>query len=289
MSDPDARLRRLQEQAALVLAGDGFDADPTAAATIAELIEQLVIHQTELRIQNAELEAAQATASAALARYAALFDSLPLPAVVLDREAVVRIANPAAADLFDRPGPSDVEGLALLGRLDAAARPRFLATLASSGQGPARVSDVGLLVDHVPTAAGLGDPVPHDVYLLALRGEAVDHRSLALFVDRASDAEAARLAEVDAALLELRRAAHDASPSALRVAAVRQLERLSGCERCAWFLVQDDAPEPELLAWSPTVSRSVMTAPAVLDAVGRALAAATASPVPAPARGRRLR
>jgi two-component system CheB/CheR fusion protein len=64
------------------------------------LVEELRVYQTELEIQNEELNHSQHQAEQSLARYRLLFTSLPLAGVVLDRYGIIEDANVHAIDLF---------------------------------------------------------------------------------------------------------------------------------------------------------------------------------------------
>lgn len=73
------------------------DSDPELTA----LVENLRIYQAELEIQNAELRAEQQRSQQGLARFAGLFEHLPLASLVVDRTGLIHAANSAAAQLFN--------------------------------------------------------------------------------------------------------------------------------------------------------------------------------------------
>jgi PAS domain S-box-containing protein len=64
------------------------------------LVEDLRIYQAELEIQNEELREAQRRTEELLERYSTLFESLPIPALVIDERGMIEELNPSAADLF---------------------------------------------------------------------------------------------------------------------------------------------------------------------------------------------
>ena len=103
VSDREARLQALRRRAEAVLAqGDAFQQpSPTGPPEqLAVLLEELRIYQAELEVQNAELTDAQQLSEHARARYETLFESLPLPGLVVDRRGLIREVNQAAVNLF---------------------------------------------------------------------------------------------------------------------------------------------------------------------------------------------
>jgi diguanylate cyclase (GGDEF)-like protein/PAS domain S-box-containing protein len=98
-----SRARRALARGELSLA----DLDVPNYPDVARLLEDLRIHQAELEIQNGELLESRAWAEAERARYRTLYESVPLPVLVIDGMGVVEEANPAALDLFGfRPSGS---------------------------------------------------------------------------------------------------------------------------------------------------------------------------------------
>ena len=78
-------------------------AQPTALAASADLprlLHELQVHQIELEMQNAELEAARSASEAALARYTALYERAPVGYLSLDANGAIRQANLAGATMF---------------------------------------------------------------------------------------------------------------------------------------------------------------------------------------------
>ncbi|MDO9596281.1 MAG: EAL domain-containing protein [Azoarcus sp.] len=73
-------------------------ADPTAALQLA--YEELRLQQAELEVQNEQLISTQFIAASASARYATVFQALPVPALVLDNRGVIQDANQQAVDFF---------------------------------------------------------------------------------------------------------------------------------------------------------------------------------------------
>lgn len=105
---------RLRIRAAKALESGRFDlADEILAGIdgqelqLAKLVENLRVYQAELEIQNEELQRSQLHAQDAAARFSAVFNSLPLAGLVIDRQGLIKEANQGARSLFglrDCPG-----------------------------------------------------------------------------------------------------------------------------------------------------------------------------------------
>ncbi|MBK1640785.1 histidine kinase [Chromatium okenii] len=67
---------------------------------LAKLNENLLIYQTELELQNAELRITQAAAERTANRYTVLFEAIPQPILVVERSGLILMANAAANRLF---------------------------------------------------------------------------------------------------------------------------------------------------------------------------------------------
>src|SRR6056297_2456417 len=103
MSQDADRLQSLRSRARRALARGELspaDLDLPGHKDASRLLEDLRIHQAELEIQNRELLESQARADAERSRYQALYESLPLPALVIDGMGVVEEANRAALEFF---------------------------------------------------------------------------------------------------------------------------------------------------------------------------------------------
>ena len=68
--------------------------------SLAALVENLRVYQAELEIQNEELRRSEDEAERALARFTALFSTLPVAGLVADRHGLILEANAEARDLF---------------------------------------------------------------------------------------------------------------------------------------------------------------------------------------------
>ncbi len=67
---------------------------------LAKLNENLLIYQTELELQNAELRITQAAAERTANRYTVLFEAIPQPILVIERSGLILMTNTAANRLF---------------------------------------------------------------------------------------------------------------------------------------------------------------------------------------------
>jgi diguanylate cyclase (GGDEF)-like protein/PAS domain S-box-containing protein len=69
-------------------------------ASIPEMVEDLKIYQAELEVQNDELRQSQIITESAVRRFSNLFDSLPIPALMIDELGVVHECNEIAIRRF---------------------------------------------------------------------------------------------------------------------------------------------------------------------------------------------
>src|SRR5688572_18216752 len=67
-----------------------------------ELWLELELHKAELGAQNEQLVAARAELEESRSNYAELYDSTPVPYLVLDAEGAIRQANLASSELLGR-------------------------------------------------------------------------------------------------------------------------------------------------------------------------------------------
>jgi PAS domain S-box-containing protein len=96
---PGATARSLRHRAESLMRG----AAPAGAAEQADalkLLHELQVHEVELRLQNEELERAQAETAEARDRYAVLFERHPQGCLQIQLDGIVIEANTAAARLF---------------------------------------------------------------------------------------------------------------------------------------------------------------------------------------------
>lgn len=96
----DANLRKRAES---FLINNRDVMPPDTHDSLAKVIEELQIYQTELSLQNDDLRSTQTRLSQLGHRYKELFDRVPTPCMILDPEGVVCEANWAMESLLDRP------------------------------------------------------------------------------------------------------------------------------------------------------------------------------------------
>ncbi len=73
---------------------------PDSAADALQLLHELQVHQVELDLQQAQLEASEGELTEELTRYRALFEQAPVAYFVLDARAQIEEANRAGAELL---------------------------------------------------------------------------------------------------------------------------------------------------------------------------------------------
>lgn len=100
---PLTRLSTLQERAEQLLAEASPPGTPHLNDEVAKLSEDLRIYATELEIQTQELMQTQQRAELASQRYQQLFDHMPMPALVVDKNGAIRQDNLQARAWLGEP------------------------------------------------------------------------------------------------------------------------------------------------------------------------------------------
>ncbi|NCC41061.1 MAG: PAS domain S-box protein, partial [Gammaproteobacteria bacterium] len=107
MSDQKINLTELRERAARSIAhradSQSARSDLPTDLNVEKLVEDLLIHQTELELQNEELIQAQIVSATALEKYRRLFEYSPLPAFLIDLQGFIQESNQVARELFGLP------------------------------------------------------------------------------------------------------------------------------------------------------------------------------------------
>ena len=93
-----ARLRERAEQAIAQSRAATAGAREAWVPDVRHLIEELHVYQAELEIQNDELQQTHHRLTVALGRYRALFEHMPLPAILIDADGFIVEANARACD-----------------------------------------------------------------------------------------------------------------------------------------------------------------------------------------------
>jgi diguanylate cyclase (GGDEF)-like protein/PAS domain S-box-containing protein len=99
--EPENKPAELRRRAEASLAWTPLRNDPTEPTD--EKIHALLVHQTELEMQNDELRCLQALLDKERSRYFDLFDMAPVAYITLDDQDNIREANLTAASLFGLP------------------------------------------------------------------------------------------------------------------------------------------------------------------------------------------
>lgn len=94
---------RARAESILTERGTQIPADKQQA--LLKLLHELDVHKVELEIQNVELRASQAALESALARYADLYDSLPVGYATLDRHGTIVDLNLQGASMLGEERP----------------------------------------------------------------------------------------------------------------------------------------------------------------------------------------
>lgn len=110
---------------------------PASAADALKLLHELQVHQVELDLQHAQLEAGERELGEGLARYRALFEQAPIAYFVLDGLGQVEECNHAGVDLLGISG-EEACGRPFAAFLSAEGRLRFAALLVALRGGSRR-------------------------------------------------------------------------------------------------------------------------------------------------------
>ncbi|MDP3537851.1 MAG: PAS domain S-box protein [Azonexus sp.] len=159
----------------------GFAGTP-AEVEVRTLVEELRVYQTELELQNQELIQAQTNIHWALGKYRALFETLPLPALIVDDRGVVQEANHLGSELLGLRKHMALQKRSIYPLFDTDARAEIYRLLRESkGSGPKCLAFVGLNI-------GGEAPVPFDVHIIYLDDESsVMERALLVLVNQSSE------------------------------------------------------------------------------------------------------
>lgn len=131
--DHDINNLRLRARKLLELKGRD-DLHPPAHEDIQDamrLLEELRVYQTELEIQNQDLRNAQQTAEAALHKYRRLFEHMPIPGVIVDKQGFIVEGNIAARTQFGLHQRTAMQRRSLYQLFDISSRSSVYALLTS--------------------------------------------------------------------------------------------------------------------------------------------------------------
>lgn len=148
------------------------------------LLEELRIYQTELEIQNQELVQSQADMILAIEKYHALFDHLPLPALLLDHRGFIIENNRQAATLLGQRAAPMQHSYSLVQYLVGPQRTLFQSALRNL-EGSHTTT-----VNHALIRKGDGLTMACDIHLLHMHGQAQPlSYALAVLVDKETEIE----------------------------------------------------------------------------------------------------
>jgi PAS domain S-box-containing protein len=180
----NVNLTQLREEAERVVANskfgelDGFSSAAETPVTV-QLLEELQIHQTELEMQNQQLQQSQTDLALAAEKYRSLFDDLPLPAVLVDANGWILESNRQANVLLGLRLSHLKQHYSLLRYLQGPKQQELVSVLhGNQGSGVVVVTKASLFGDD-------GHTLPCDLHVLNLHSTAKQaERSVVLVVDR---------------------------------------------------------------------------------------------------------
>ena len=144
-----------------------------------KLLEELRVYQTELEIQNLELSGAQAEISLTAEKYRALFDHLPLAAIVADGQGFIVEANLQASELLGLHRNAGLQRRSVLQLFDVDSRSHLYPALGN------RANAVARTVENLGLHTGAGPTIPCKVHVIHLQEESQhDGRMLLVLVDQ---------------------------------------------------------------------------------------------------------
>lgn len=186
MSDHQVNLTRLRERAERAIAREeaslASDGGASTGLESRQLVEEMHVYQTELEIQNEELNQAQSQLAQTLERYRLLFEHLPLPALVVDDRGLILEVNRQASDLLNLDRPSGQHRGALFQLFDFDSRaPLHLYFRGLAPPGPQILTSLLARMEGDQT-------LPCDLHLMPLAARPFQGRqTLAVLVDRTNE------------------------------------------------------------------------------------------------------
>ena len=186
MSHRLVNLTELRARAERAIARSRERGEPTPADAeqfeLSKLIEELRIYQAELEIQNQELSNAQAEINQTLAKYRALYENLPLPALLVDALGFIVEVNQLAAEQLGLNRLSSLNRMSVFQLFETQSRTPLYALLQNPGDGlPRSLHNLWLKRGSEMTA-------PCDVNLIRLASAAgQDSHTLLVLVDKTAE------------------------------------------------------------------------------------------------------
>ena len=183
MNDRQVNLAELRTRAEAALESSRQHLEAQAAQggkhDIRHLVEELSIYQTELEIQNQELNTAQSEISLALEKYRILFDNLPLPGLIADEQGFIVEANHQACAFLGLRMNAALQHRSIHQLFSMDSRSKLYAVMRD------RANAVAQTLCLLEVNGGDGQYVSCDVHIIHLREEGDYHgRTLLVLVDQ---------------------------------------------------------------------------------------------------------
>jgi PAS domain S-box-containing protein len=174
---------RARAEAAIAAVQTNEHALEVGDLSVAKVLEELRIYQTELEIQNEELARVQNDLHATIAKYQTLFSNLPLPALLVDYRGFIVEGNDQAQILFRLRQSVALQHRSLLQFFDTESRGQIYDALRNINKSESRA--IGPLSLRLPG----GETTPYSVNVMHITDE---HSSepllLMVFADRSTEA-----------------------------------------------------------------------------------------------------
>ncbi len=186
MSDRQVNLTKLRERAEKVIEQSASGLKGAHAGfediDIGHLVEELRVYQTELEIQNQELNSAQSKISTALEQYRALFENLPLPGIILDSRGFIVEANRQACTFIGLRQNTALQHRSALQLFDQDSRSQIYQVLHD------RTNLAPQILNLLGVKVGVAQTIPCDVHVIHLHEESEeDMRTLLVLVDQSTE------------------------------------------------------------------------------------------------------
>ena len=184
MNDRTTNLTQLRKRAEKALAETNQELAKLAsaefeAADLQHLVEELRIYQTELEIQNQELQQSQIGQTIALDKYRSLFDYLPVPALLVDERGFIVENNRQASEFLGMRLSFHEQHYAVSQFIEGHQRLLLNDTLRDARtSGPLVIPLANVRTGHRTT-------IPCDIHVLHLHANVQSaHRALLLLIDK---------------------------------------------------------------------------------------------------------
>lgn len=187
MSTHSTNLDQLRERAERILATTEHHLaqhpDDVHSLDLQHLLEELRVYQTELEIQNQELQHSQMVLTLAVDKYRVLFEFLPLPALLVDERGFIVQANRQAMAFLGLRSSSLQQRYTLNQFVQSPQRQHLQAALQAAPQ-----AQPELITQACVRSQGTAMPVPCALHILHLPQEAQSEvHALVVLVDQSAE------------------------------------------------------------------------------------------------------